>query len=130
MMLGFAMPQHSRTALRRCCSRGRQALGHQKRLERIREDIAGDLRASATCHGHSCRPIVGIDERCRRRIGTREPHRAARARAQKCSVERNAAVPQPCYSRLYAGAETEMKLNIGRRRIGISLPESTCLEQA
>lgn len=110
----------------------RQALGHQKGLERILpQDIARDPKGLQRHFAViAVGPVVGIDERCNRRIATRQPHRAARARAQKCGVERNAAVPQPCYSRLYAGAETEMKLDIGRRRVGISLPESACLEQA
>ena len=111
------------------------ALRQDEGLEgRLAQDLAGQAKP---CERHP--PVLGlgeiirIDQRHGGDVGAGEPHRAAGFRPDEGGIHRDAGIPQARDSRLDAGAEAEMELDIGPslRRVpaAVAIPEAAGLEQ-
>ena len=108
-----------------------QALGEHEGLQRrLAQDLAREPQAFERAFAIvRIGPVVGIDQRRGFRIGAREAHGSARARAQESGIERDARIAHLRDARLDPRAEAEVKLNVGRARGLVGVPEAAGLEQ-
>ena len=108
----------------------RQALGEHEGLQRgLAQNLAREAQAlDRTFAIVGIVPVIGVDQRRGRGIGAREPHGTARARAQERRIDGHARVLHARDARLDARAEAQMKLNVGRARLFVRVPEAAGLE--
>ncbi len=129
--LGHAAGVFSQLLIGRHIGAG-QAFGFHEGLQGLlAHDLAAELQpAQRHFPVVGVRPVIGIDQRCRRGIGAGQPHRAARARAHEGGVQRDAGILQLHDAGLDAGTLAEMELDIGGGRVLVGIPEAAGFKEA
>ena len=74
-------------------------------------------------------PEIRVDQRGCRRIGAGQPHRTPRPGPQIGRVQRHPAMRHPRHARLDSRPQPEVKLQVGRPRGGVRIPEPPGFEQ-